>query len=42
MASTPPQPSHEYQPMAWFTWSRLGRLHREESAGTDQLKLAID
>lgn len=41
MAGAPPKPSHEHEPMEWFSWSRLGRLHRDELAGADQLQLAI-
>lgn len=42
MASAPPEPTHDYEPMAWFTWARLGRMHRAALAGPDQLALAFE
>lgn len=42
MAGAPPEPTHEYEPVVWFSWARLGRLHRAELAAADQLQLALE
>jgi hypothetical protein len=41
-AGAPPAPTHEYDEWVWFSWARLGRLHRDELAAADQLQLAFE
>lgn len=40
-AQAPPAPQDTRAPMVWFSWARLGRLHREALDQAEQLALEI-